>query len=166
VFEKIGHFSPELYPNEENEWLDRAATAKVGVWYDPALRIARPQRASWGAIARMLVHYGVGRTRQFQVSRHFTAHQLAPLMLLAPIALLLLGGPGLLVLAAGWLAVALIVAASAERGLSAGQRLVTGLAAPFVPLLYAWGQLIGWFRGNASAEPDIIIVDERGKAVA
>jgi len=45
IFEKIGPLSTKLYPNEENEWLDRAHAAKVGAFYDPALQVFRPQRA-------------------------------------------------------------------------------------------------------------------------
>jgi succinoglycan biosynthesis protein ExoA len=62
VFERIGQLPVDLYPNEENEWLDRAHAAGVGIYYDPALRIFRPQRETWGAMARTLVRYGIGRT--------------------------------------------------------------------------------------------------------
>jgi succinoglycan biosynthesis protein ExoA len=166
VFEKLGYFAAELYPNEENEWLDRAQAAGLGVYYDPALQITRPQRASWGAMARTLVNYGVGRTKQFQVSRRFTAHQLAPLVLLVPVAVFLAGPLGWMLLVAGWAAVAGTVAGTAEHGLGASQRLVTGIVAPFVPMLYAWGQLIGWFRPGPGLDSEITLVDERGEPVS
>jgi hypothetical protein len=166
VFEKIGHLPVELYPNEENEWLDRAQIAGIGIYYDPDLQIFRPQRETWSAMARMLVRYGIGRTKQLQVSRgHFTAHQLAPLVLLAPVAAVTGGAHGLALFGASWLAVALLVAISLGRGLGIGQRLLAGLVAPFVPLLYALGQLIGWFRGWPGADAEITVVDGSGRAV-
>jgi succinoglycan biosynthesis protein ExoA len=167
VFAQIGHLPIELYPNEENEWLDRAQTAGVGIFYDPALQVFRPQRQTWAALARMLVRYGIGRTKQLQVSGgHFTAHQLAPLVLLAPACALVFGLRGLALFGFGWLAAALAVASSLEPGLNVGQRLFAGLAAPLVPLLYALGQVIGWFRNWPGAGVEVEVVDERGLSVS
>jgi succinoglycan biosynthesis protein ExoA len=164
VFEKIGHLPIELYPNEENEWLDRAQAAGIGIYYDPALQVFRPQRATWGAMARMLVRYGIGRTKQLQVSEgHFTTHQLAPLVLLLPLGALTNGVRGLTIFGFGWLAVALVVAASCGPGLSGAQRLIAGLVAPFIPLLYALGQIIGWFRPWPGASAEVNVVDEHGE---
>ena len=164
VFEKVGQLPIELYPNEENEWLDRAQVAGIGIYYDPALQIFRPQRDSWHEMARMLVRYGIGRTKQLQVSGgHFTAHQLAPLVLLAPIVALGYGSRGLSIFGFCWLALALLVASSLGRGLTGSQKLLAGLAAPFVPFLYGLGQLIGWFRPWPGASADVTMVDEQGK---
>jgi len=166
VFEKVGQLPIELYPNEENEWLDRAQVAGVGIYYDPELQVFRPQRDSWFEMARMLVRYGIGRTKQLQVSRgHFTAHQLAPLLLLAPILALVHGARGLSIFGFGWIALSLLVASSLGRGLNVGERLAAGLVAPFVPLLYALGQVIGWFQGWPGATAEVVIVDEQGQAV-
>jgi hypothetical protein len=164
VFEKIGHLPVELYPNEENEWLDRAQAAGVGIYYDPALQVFRPQRETWAELARMLVRYGIGRTKQLQVSRgHFTPHQLAPLVLLLPVAAVACGLRGLIVFGGGWLALAVLVAVSLARPLSLGQRAFAGLVAPLVPLLYALGQVIGWFRPWPGASAEVTIVNERGE---
>jgi hypothetical protein len=169
VFAKIGHLPVELYPNEENEWLDRAQAAGVGIYYDPALQVFRPQRASWGAMARMLVRYGMGRTKQLQISGwHFTAHQLAPLVLLAPAIALYKGSEAEAIFGACWLALALLVALTCDAGLNLGQRLVAGLVAPFVPFLYALGQVLGWFRlgvPTPGATAEIAVVDETGTAL-
>ena len=90
VLERIGPLSTKLYPNEENEWLDRAHAAGIGAYYDPALQVSRPQRSTWGQMARMLLRYGMGRTRQFRVSGwRPTFHQFLPVMLIATFAALL-----------------------------------------------------------------------------
>ena len=160
VFEKIGQLPVELYPNEENEWLDRAQMAGVGIYYDPELQVFRPQRPTWMEMARMLVRYGIGRTKQLQVSRgHFTPHQLAPLVLLLPVAAVLGGARGLIIFAAGWLAIALTIAVSLPAPLRLGQRILAGVLAPCVPLLYALGQLIGWFRPWPGASAEVTIVE-------
>jgi hypothetical protein len=167
VFAKIGHLPVELYPNEENEWLDRAQAAGVGIYYDPRLQIFRPQRATWTEMARMLVRYGMGRTKQLQISGwHFTAHQLAPLVLLLPIAALVHGLDSVVIFGTGWLVLAALVAVTGGSRLDAGERIVAGLVAPLVPLLYAAGQIVGWFRlGVASpgATAEITVVDETGE---
>lgn len=164
VFEKVGQLPIELYPNEENEWLDRAQVAGIGIYYDPALHVFRPQRDSWSEMARMLIRYGIGRTKQLQVSGgHITAHQLAPLTLLAPVIALIYGTRGLTVFGFCWFALALLVASSLGRGLTGAQRLLAGFVAPFVPLLYAIGQLVGWFRPWPGASAEVEIVDERGE---
>ena len=165
VFEKIGHLPVELYPNEENEWLDRAQAAGIGIYYDPGLQVFRPQRATWSAMARMLVRYGIGRTKQLQLSGHFTTHQLAPLVLLAPAWALEWGLCGLEVFGGGWLLLALLVALTCGSGLNFGQRLVAGLVAPLVPFLYAFGQIVGWFRPWPGASAEITVLDERGHAL-
>jgi succinoglycan biosynthesis protein ExoA len=167
VFEKIGHLPVDLYPNEENEWLDRAQATGVGIYYDPLLQVFRPQRGEWGAMARMLVRYGMGRTKQLQVSGwHFTLHQIVPLVLLVPLSALYYGTRAEAAFGVGWLILAVLVAATCDPALRPGQRLLAGLVAPLVPFLYALGQVLGWFRlGFASpgVTAEVTVVDETGK---
>jgi len=168
LFAKIGLLPVELYPNEENEWLDRAQAAGVGIYYDPGLQVFRPQRETWGEMARMLVRYGMGRTKQLQISGwHFTAHQLAPVVLLVPLAALAKGLTGMVIFGTGWLMLALLVATTGGSRLSAGERVIAGLVAPLVPLLYALGQVAGWFRlgvPSPGATAEIAVVDETGQS--
>jgi GT2 family glycosyltransferase len=90
VFEKIGPLSTDLYPNEENEWLDRAHAAGVGAFYDPSLQVFRPQRTTLRQMGWTLLRYGIGRTRQFRVSGwRPTFHQILPVMVLATLAVLI-----------------------------------------------------------------------------
>lgn len=64
VFESTKGFHESLYPNEENELLDRVKTGKWRVVYDPALFVLKSQRNSFGAFSRQLFGYGKGRARQ------------------------------------------------------------------------------------------------------
>ena len=145
LFDKIGHLSTHLYPNEENEWLERVQESGAGVFYSPNLQVFRPQRATWTAFFIMLLRYGSGRTRQFRVSGwRLSPYQLTPLILLVPLAAVLLGRPYLIAFAACWLFGALVVALTCQGRLKIWQRLVAGLAAPLIPFTYALGQLLGW----------------------
>ncbi len=168
IFEKIGPLSTDLYPNEENEWLDRAHAAGVGAYYDPALQVFRPQRATPGQMAATLLRYGMGRTRQFRVSGwRPTFHQFLPIMLIATlIALIRLHlETEFLCL---WLVASIIIALSCNSLLRVRQRIVAGLIAPLIPLIYAVGQVIGWtvlFLPTPAASSEIVLLDERGERI-
>ena len=168
IFDKIGTLSSDLYPNEENEWLDRAHAAGIGAYYDPALEVFRPQRAAPGEMAQALFRYGMGRTRQFRVSGwRFTFHQVLPVILLATLVALFYWGLELdfVVL---WLVASLIVALTCDSRLHGWQRIVAGLIAPCIPLTYAIGQIAGWFAlwQEAPTSPSgIVLRNERGEIV-
>jgi Glycosyl transferase family 2 len=166
IFEKIGPLSTDLYPNEENEWLDRAEAAGVGAYYDPALQVFRPQRTTPGQMATTLLHYGMGRTRQFRVSGwRPTFHQLLPFMLIATLMALIrwhLEAEFLCL----WLVASIIIAFSCNSLLRVRQRIVAGLIAPLIPLIYAVGQAIGWialFLPTPATSSEIVLLNERGE---
>ena len=166
AFARIGPLSSDLYPNEENEWLDRAHAAGLGAYYDPALQVFRPQRRTLREMILTLVRYGIGRTRQFRVSGwRFTFHQVLPGMMLA--ALVALIGLHLGVeFALLWLLAAVIIAATCEASLRGWRRIVAGLIAPAIPLTYAIGQVIGWFAvwfPGPVESPEIRLLDEKGE---
>ncbi len=168
TFEKIGPLSAKLYPNEENEWLDRAQAAH-GIYYYPRQQVFRPQRSTWSEMARMLFRYGMGRTRQLQVSGwKLSIHHFLPLLLLVPVFALLLNP----VLALGflflWLLISITVAATCHAHLHWKQRCVAGLIAPLIPLIYITGQIIGWFAlffPLPDSGPEIGIYNEKGEKV-
>jgi hypothetical protein len=149
VWEKHEGFQPTLYPNEENEWMDRLAAAGVGVWYDPLLAVARPQRTQWRDFFRMLLRYGQGRTRQSLLARRFNPlRHLPALALLFFVVMLATQFVGSLVLGAmmGMLyAAAVFYAHPVESPAPAWQ---IALCWPLVPLGYALGQWWGLFQGQ------------------
>jgi GT2 family glycosyltransferase len=170
LFARIGILSPQLYPNEENEWLERAQHAGAGIYYNPDLQVHRPQRATWGGIFQMLLRYGIGRTRQFQVSGwRLSAYQFSPLILLAPLAAVLLGPGAMLTFALLWLLVSVIVAATCDGGLKPWQRIIAGLVAPLIPFTYALGQLIGWpalLISPPESAYAVTVLDENGRPLS
>ncbi len=118
-------------------------------------------------MARMLVRYGVGRTKQLQVSGgRFTVHQLAPVVLLAPVAALAFGPRGAAIFGLGWLAAALLVAGSIGSRLTGGQAVLAGLVAPSFPSSTPSARSIGWFRSWPGSETEIVVVDETGRPPA
>jgi len=167
LFSKIGLFSPRLYPNEENEWLDRATKAPTGIYYNPKLQVFRPQRSTWGQFFTMLLRYGKGRTRQFWVSGGRSIHyQLLPLMLLVPIMSVRMGSRYEIAFCTCWLLVSLFVALTCDRRLKIGQKIVSGLVAPLIPLTYTLGQLLGWpalLIPRQKSTRQIRILNERGE---
>jgi GT2 family glycosyltransferase len=167
-FEKIGSLSTKLYPNEENEWLDRAHAMGINAYYDPGLQVSRPQRSTFGQMGQMLLRYGMGRTRQFWVSGwQPTFHQFLPLMLIATFAALIYWNLELEFVAL-WLVASLIIALSCDTRLKGWQSLVAGLVAPLVPLVYALGQVVGWFAllfTMHHTESDVVVFNEKGEQV-
>jgi hypothetical protein len=168
IFEKIGPLSTDLYPNEENEWLDRAQAAGVGAYYDPNLQVFRPQRTGPGQMALTLLRYGMGRTRQFRVSGwRPTFHQLLPIMLLATLGALLHWRLEVEFVVL-WLVAAAVIAPTCHSLLGGGRRVVAGLIAPLVPLIYAVGQVLGWpalFLPQPTSSPEIVLLNERGDKI-
>jgi hypothetical protein len=166
VFKKIGAFSPRLYPSEENEWLDRAQSAGAGIYYHPRVQIFRPQRATLMEMAGMLLRYGMGRTRQFQVSGwRPTFHQILPLLLAGAILAVVYGRLEIPFVAL-WLAASAVVALTCDARLRWWQRVVAGLAAPLIPITFALGQIAGWVRLLFPApvrDAAIVVLNEHGE---
>ena len=168
IFEKIGPLSSDLYPNEENEWLDRAQVAGVGPYYDPDLQIFRPQRSTPGQMLLTLFRYGMGRTRQFRVSGwRLTFHQFLPVILLATLAALIHWRLEIEFVVL-WLIASAIIALTCDSHLRGWKRIVAGLVAPLIPLTYAVGQALGWvalFFPAPELTSEIVLLNERGERV-
>jgi dolichol-phosphate mannosyltransferase len=64
AFEEAGGFREGLYPNEENEFLERLRLRGWRLLYRPDARVKRPQRESLGALLRAVFGYGSGRSAQ------------------------------------------------------------------------------------------------------
>lgn len=90
AFVNAGCLDERLYPNEENEFLNRLNQRGNRLIYDPQAIVYRSQRASWSAFARQVFHYGRGRIDHFFASpAFFNPVFLVPLLLLIYLGLLL-----------------------------------------------------------------------------
>ncbi len=137
-------------------------------YYDPALQVFRPQRATPGQMARALVRYGIGRTRQFRVSGwRPTFHQLLPAILVGTV-IALIHWHLEVMFGILWLAASAIIASTCNSLLQVRRRIVAGLIAPLIPLTYAVGQLIGWFAlflPTPGLSAEIVLRNERGEKI-
>ena len=91
IFIKVGGLNESLYPNEENEFLNRVDRDGYQLIYHPGVVVQRPQRSSLGEILQTFFRYGRGRMEQVK-----TEGLMANLLYLAPL------GLGLVVLALPW----------------------------------------------------------------
>ena len=87
-----------LYPNEENELMDRLLHEGFHLVHDPELAVYRSQRPSWGAYLRQMFGYGRGRGEQTVLSGKVKPVSLAPSLLLIYTLLLPFFGRGLFAL--------------------------------------------------------------------
>ena len=67
TFRAMGGLDERLYPNEENELLERIGKAGATILHDPDLTVRRSQRPSFRAFARQLFTYGRGRGEQTRI---------------------------------------------------------------------------------------------------
>lgn len=84
VFKKSGGFNEVLYPNEENELLNRIEGMGYQLIYHPGILAFRPRRESFYKILNAFFHYGRGRMEQIRVEGIWQS-----LPLLAPLILFL-----------------------------------------------------------------------------
>ncbi|CAH2032034.1 glycosyltransferase [Trichlorobacter ammonificans] len=82
VFLACGGFDERLYPNEENEFLDRLAATDSLLLHDPLLTVQRSQRASLTAFLYQMFRYGRGRAQQTRIAGVTGIMPFAPLLLL------------------------------------------------------------------------------------
>jgi succinoglycan biosynthesis protein ExoA len=71
TFLKSGGFNESLYPNEENELLNRLEIEGCCFIYDAKALVYRSQRRTLGSFVRQLFNYGRGRMEHFLVSPRF-----------------------------------------------------------------------------------------------
>lgn len=63
-FLELGGFKPELYPNEENEFLNRLKRKNKKIIYSPDVIVYREMRDSFSFFIKRFYRYGGGRAKQ------------------------------------------------------------------------------------------------------
>lgn len=82
-----GGFDERLYPNEENELLNRLASRGALLFHPPQMVCRRSQRETLGAVLRQHVRYGRGRARHIAIDQNgFRPALLLPLGVLVSLA--------------------------------------------------------------------------------
>jgi len=150
VFIQSGGFDERLYPNEENELLDRIVARGLKLIHAPGMAVQRSQRATLRLFVRQMFAYGRGRAQQTLIAGPGTIIGFAPLLLLLYLALLPLAPLTALSLAP------LIVYLALVSGFSAAAVVTSGsparlLLIPLYPLMHisnGWGLLYGLFGGK------------------
>jgi GT2 family glycosyltransferase len=64
IFIEYGGFDEKLYPNEENEFLNRVKGAGKKIIYDPEIYVYRPKRKNFREFIKQCFNYGRGRAEQ------------------------------------------------------------------------------------------------------
>jgi succinoglycan biosynthesis protein ExoA len=82
VFLSHGGLDARLYPNEENELMDRLLHEGFQLVHDPELAVHRSQRPNYRAYVRQMFGYGRGRGEQTVLSGKLKPISLAPSFLL------------------------------------------------------------------------------------
>lgn len=99
VFVELGGFDERLYPNEENELLDRIKSSGFKLVHNPAMYVYRSQRRSLKAFVRQMFAYGRGRAQQTLISGSFSLVSFVPLFFALYLIFALFSGGNLLLLA-------------------------------------------------------------------
>jgi cellulose synthase/poly-beta-1,6-N-acetylglucosamine synthase-like glycosyltransferase len=80
LFLRADGFDERLYPNEENELLDRIAASGNTLLHDPAIAVERSQRPTLAAFMRQMFGYGRGRAQQTLLAGPGSLVSFAPLL--------------------------------------------------------------------------------------
>jgi len=88
VYLKFRGLDERLYPNEENELIDRLLKAGLRLLHDPGLIVRRSQRATLAAFIRQMKTYGRGRAEQTLISRSLSFKAIIPALFVIYVVLL------------------------------------------------------------------------------
>lgn len=73
-----GGLDERLYPNEENELIDRLLASGARLLHDPDMYVSRSQRPTWKAFIRQMLTYGRGRAEQSLLTRSLSLKTVIP----------------------------------------------------------------------------------------
>jgi len=78
VYFSFGGLDERLYPNEENELVDRLLASGAILLHDPGMFVRRSQRSTLTAYVRQMLTYGRGRAEQTLISRSLSFKAVIP----------------------------------------------------------------------------------------
>lgn len=165
VFMALGGFNECLYPNEENEFLERVISAGYRLIHNPAMLVYRSQRKTLKAFVHQMFSYGRGRGQQTLISSSFSVTSFVPLFFVVYLVLLLTGIKYVLLLLPLMVYVILIVAGSLLT-LSRTRNICSLLLPGIFPLMHianGMGLLWGLTQGKPVSVSDSFIQIRRIK---
>ena len=148
IFLSHGGLDERLYPNEENELMDRLMAERFTLIHDPKLAVQRSQRPTFRAYLRQMFGYGRGRGEQTVLSGKLKPVSLVPSAFLVYTLMLPFLGAGLFALPMACYLV-LIVCASLLATVSGRDAALLPWLLPVFPtlhLVYGAGVLCGLAR--------------------
>jgi len=150
VFIDSGGFDERLYPNEENELLDRIVARGMKLIHSPAMAVFRSQRRSLRLFIRQMFSYGRGRAQQTLIAGPGTIIGFAPLLLLIYLVVLPLLPFNRLSLAPLFAYLSLVLGFSGAAVISSGalSRVLLIAIYPLMHISNGWGLLYGLFGGK------------------
>lgn len=80
IFEEVGGFNEGLYPNEENEFMERVVASGYTLFYVPTMFVKRSQRRTLKAFALQMFNYGRGRGEQSRLTASYPLSSFIPLL--------------------------------------------------------------------------------------
>lgn len=148
IFLEFGGLDERLYPNEENELMERLRKAGLLLIHDPDLAIYRSQRPTFTAFLKQMFGYGRGRAEQTYISGEIKYITLIPSLFLIYLCLLPLFITSVYVIPILCYAI-IIICCSLYEALNAGAaNLIPRLLCVFPALHLAYGA--GMIRGLVS----------------
>lgn len=150
VFIDSGGFDERLYPNEENELLDRIVSRGMKLIHAPDMAVQRSQRRTLRLFIRQMFSYGRGRAQQTLIAGPGTIIGFAPLLFLLYLALLPVVPLTWFTLAPLFTYLPLVLGFSAAAVITSGT-LSRLLLIPLYPLMHisnGWGLLYGLIGGK------------------
>lgn len=165
LFLAAGGFDERLYPNEENELLDRIALSGHKLVHLPALAVMRSQRPSLTAFVRQMFSYGRGRAQQTMIAKPQSMISFMPLLFLIYLISMPLLPPHMIWKLPLFTYIALDLCFTVMTMLKTG-RLETLLLLALYPLMHCAngaGLLYGFLKGKPVAKPDTEVTIRRIK---
>ena len=164
-FIELKGFNESLYPNEENEFLERVMSAGHILLHDPSMRVYRSQRRSLKAFVRQMFAYGRGRGQQTLVTSKYSVTSFIPLFFVIYLAIALVCIKYVLLLAPLVIYLAAALFSSLQALIRSG-RLFSLLLPGIYPLMHVvngFGLLWGLLNGKPSPACDSSILITRVK---
>ncbi len=150
VFLETGGLDERLYPNEENELLDRIQASGMKLLHQPDIAVYRSQRGSIRQFARQMFSYGRGRAQQTLITGKASPIGFIPLMFVLYLLALPFSTtmPVLFLPLCCYIVLNLGFTAAAVATGASPQALLLIFLFPLMHICNGWGLLSGLFGGR------------------